>query len=336
MDRRGFVRSTTLGALVGASVPALTGCGGAGARPSLLSGREADDLVRRLDRGLESARRGPSLFTARAPDAHRDRLARLGIEALVVADVARSIPANAELPPSLAARLIEELPVLDRCVANYGPLIAGMPLGARRNTGRLLARRPDAPMELAEWIDARAAEHAISHESRLRLRRLALDVTRRIRRQSLGAVVDDTVDKVERIIAHKGAPVALARQATGNAMLASVWQTLDTGVPPAGGSPAPPAPTPGQELDAPTPTPAVPWDPEIPPRPLPQPVGRGDQELMVGGILIGTGVGVFGIGTLIGWAVGSAVWGAIISATPGGILVVIGLIFLIIGAAQNA
>jgi hypothetical protein len=334
MERREFLEATTLAALVGAVGASTTS--GCGAAPLRLASHEEASLLERLDRGLTVVRGS----TAAEHGLHNrnsnvDALARLALEALVVADVARAIPPHAELSPAFASRLMQELPVLDRSVAAYGNLLQGMPMGARRNLERAVRQRPEVAMEMAEWIDGRAAASGVSRESRLRLRQLASGVTTRARRQSMSAVIDDTVDKVERIVAHKGGSLASARNAASNAMLASIWQTLDDGVPTNTGG-APP-PSYGGQLGAPSAPPPVVYDPERPPPMEPaQEGGRGDRELEIGGILIGAGVAAFGIATGIGAAAGSVMWGMIIGATPGGILLVVGLVFLIIGAAQNA
>jgi len=328
MQRRDFVTATTLGALAG-----VTGaCGGA--QTARLSMGEADDLLERLRSGRDRVRREP---VAAATDPRLDRMVRLGLEALVVADVARSIPADAPLPEPLARELGDALPVLDRCVAEYGALLGGMPLGARRRVERAVRARPEAAMEVASWIDERA--RGVDASSRIKLRQLARQVATKARRQSMGAVIDDTVGKVERIVANKGGPVAFAREATASAMLASVWQALEgDGVPP------PPGGSPARELDDPDASPPPPPDPtswgETPPdhgRPGQQSSeGPGDPEIAVGATMMGAGVAVFGIITLIGVAVGSPALFAVIGATPGGTLVIVGLIVLIVGLAQNA
>ena len=332
MDRRDFVKATSMGALVGAGASVTSGCG---AVPLRLASHEETSLLERLDHGLSALRGSPGVLHGFGNrNTHVDALARLGLEALVVADVARSIPDGAELSPALARRLTEELPVLDRSVAAYGNLLAGMPMGARRNLERAVRRRPDVPMEVAEWIDERASLNGISRESRLRLRQLASGVATRTRRQSMSAVMDDTVGKIERIVAHKGASLASARDAASNAMLASIWQTLDDGVPTNTGGAAPTS-----ELGQPSAPPPVIVDANgepYAPRAGARPGHRGDSELVIGGVLMGAGVAAFGLVTLIGAAAGSLMWGMIIGATPGGVLLVVGLVFLIIGAAQNA
>jgi hypothetical protein len=62
----------------------------------------------------------------------------------------------------------------------------------------------------------------------------------------------------------------------------------------------------------------------------------GDPELIVGGVMMGAGALVFGVFTIIGAAVGDiGLWMAI-GATPGGTLLIVGLIVLLVGVAQNS
>lgn len=310
MERRDFVRASTLGAMVGMTGLGASACGSVQPRPRMASS-EADELLGRLDRGLRSVRHDASVLVGNH-NPRVERMVRLGLEALVVADVARSIDPEAELPDGLRDRLAEELPVLDRCTAAYGQLLEGLPMAARRNVERISRGRPDAAMEIAEWIDERASERAISHESRMRLRRIANQVKTRIRRQSISAVIDDTVGKVERIVAHKGGSIAHARQTSSNAMLASIWQSLEEG---------------GQHQVAEAPPEATMESPEENP---------GDPELIVGGVMMGAGALVFGVFTIIGAVTSDlALWMAI-GATPGGTLLIVGLIVLLVGVAQNS
>lgn len=324
MDRRGFLWTTA--GIAGVAAVHASGCGAA---PFRLGGDEAGTLIARLDQGLRAIRTAPPrLDPRRNQNDATERVARLGLEALVVADVARSIPQGAEIPGGLAARLQQEMPVLDRCAETYTGLLAGIPVSARRHLEEHLRARPDAAMSIAEWIDESASEHAIAYESRLKLRHLATNLTARVRRQSMSAVIDDTLGKVERVMAQHGPPVAMARQAGTNAMLASIWQTIDAPRAPGGA---------GTALGQPTTQLAVPPPPPSPPpgEQAPQ-ENPGDPELAVGGVMMGAGAVVFGIATLIGAAVGNVAMGALVGATPGGTLVLVGLIVLLVGVAQNS
>lgn len=330
MERRDFLSSLVIGGAVGGSglaVSGLAGCGAALPHAPTLGAREADALAQRLARGIAAIREEapPAAALAGAwslrPASH-ERLFRTGLEALVVADVARSIPAGTLVEGELAERLRGALPVLDTCALAYHDLLATTPPAVRRNVDRRFRERPETSMELAEWIDGGATRLNVSAESRLKLRSAALRVSTRIRRQSSGALVEETTSKVGSLLDHRGADLAALRLSTTSALIDGVWgqaRALTPGTVPAGS------------------VSAQAYDTEVPPGLQREGVERpGDSELTAGGIMIGVGLGVFGLGTLIGWAAGSAMWGAIIAATPGSILVILGLIFLIIGAAQNS
>ncbi len=306
MERRGFLQVTAGGALFGLAGAGASGCGAA---PVRLGQVEADDLLARLDNGLRSVRSAPRQSNRSRRNRVVDEMVALGMEALVVADVAKSIPAGAEIPTALADRLREELPVLDRATAAYSGLLAEMPREARRHVQEHMRANPDYPMRVAEWIDERAAAHRVSHESRLRLRNLAGQVTARVRRQSVGAVIDDTVGKVERIVEHHGAELAWAREVGTSALTAGIWRSLDA---PHQQEPGTPEPEGAQQG------------------------GAGDEELIIGGVLMGSGVAVFGIATLVGALAGDLGIGIAVGATVGGILLIVGLSVLIVGVAETS
>jgi hypothetical protein len=331
MERRQFLSKAALGATaVGSGAIWLPGCGGA-MRAQPMSARESNELVSRLDRGLRLVGETPFRGDGITPSASRDRLLRVGLESLVIADVARSIAPGTQLTDELAQRLDETLPVLDDCVVGYHALMEGTPPQAKRAIDRRFRSKPETAMDVAERIDARAAWIGISQASRVRLRRIAAHVGTRIRRQSTSALIDDCVSKVESIVTQSGGDVRAARTSAMNGMIQAIWQDLDGVVPP----------PPGRSLGAPSEQPQPTYYPMAPP--LPEPVygeeldttPRGDPELTVGGVMLGAGLVVFGIGGIISAAMQS-VWPLIAVATPAGVAVIIGIVLLIIGGVQNA
>lgn len=347
MQRRDFLSTAAVGTgFLGAmGAPAwLSGCGAAPLRGEL-GARETGELMARLDRGLGHISGTPmGGLASAAPWQLRPELTesvlRLGAQALVVADVARSIPNDTTVPEELRGRLIETLPILDACTATYHRLLTTTPPAVRRNVDRHFRTDPEAAMNVAAYLDGHASTIGISPESRLRMRSNAAYVTTRIRRQSTGALVDDCVGKVESVVARSGGSLAALRGATSAGLVDAIWQAVDGEVSAGGSVPPPPAgyaTTPSGVIVPAAPA-AEPYEApggealETPASTEPP----GDSELVVGGILIGSGLAVFGIGTLIGLAAGNAALGAIIAATPGGALVITGIIVMIVGAVQNA
>lgn len=333
MERRDFLAALGVGAAFG---PSLAGCAGGPHTMPELSAREATDLLGRLDRGLASVREIELGALAMAPWQARpeapDRLFRTGIEALVIADVARSIPEGVRVTGELRERLLTELPILTECTASYHAMLSSAPPAVRRNVERRFREDPDVAMDFVSRIDDQARSIGISNESRLRLRQHTVRVGSQIRRQSANALVDDTLAKVERAVRHSGGDVARLRDSRTDAFVDAMWRQVDETGASATASPFAYSPPTSPSM------PSGAYDPEVPPASETPTYSEppGDRELEIGGILMGVGVGVFGIGTLIGGAAGSWMWGAIIAATPGSILVIVGLVFLIIGAAQNA
>ncbi len=229
LRRRAFLARSALasGALVAGA-----GCGAAFPQSSLTRG-EARELLARLERGLDRVRSVPRGAIAREltwqarPD-RGESIIRHTIEALVVSDVARSLPEGRVEGP-LAARLTEELPVLQRATVIHHALLSRMPTAARAGLDRRLRREPDIPTDVAAWIDRHAAELGTGMESRLKLRRAAHDVGVRARRQSAAAVIDDAVAKVERVVGRSGGAAALARARDADALLQGVWDQLGDG-----------------------------------------------------------------------------------------------------------
>ena len=335
MGRRQFIVDAAFGAsAVGSGAIWLPGCAAMQHAPTLPHA-EVVSLIDRLERGIDGVR-GSAFVTTARPWSIRDdapaRMLRLGLEALVVADVARSITPGVRLPDALATRLDAALPVLDECVLGYHALLDSAPPAVRRNLDARFAAEPDVAMNVAERIAERAASIGVSSESRLRMRAVASNLGTRVRRQSAGAVIDDSAHKIELAVGHTGADIRLVRGPATAAMISAIWQQVD-GAAPSGGT----ASSPWGAAYAPgTTTPSQAYDPEGAELTLPErePPGRGQHIVEIGGVLVGVGLGCFGIGGIISAALNS-VWPIVIAATPGGICVLIGIIMLIVGAAMN-
>lgn len=248
MDRRSFLSSSALGsatALAGIAGLGAQAAGCGGARP-MLGGLETAELLTRLERGLSAIRDVPEGTMAAAmpwqvrPE-HHEAIARLGLEALVVADVNRSVPLGTDVPRELRERLEAQVPTLERAVGTYHAFLSRMPPAARRNMDRRLRARPDAAMETAEWLDGYAVTMGVAQPSRLLMRSTAADVGTRMRRQSVGAVIDDSLAKVERALGRSPGARAHATSATTVAMIDAIWQTVEG----AGGGSASPPPASG-------------------------------------------------------------------------------------------
>lgn len=322
LDRRSFLARSALGAgALLASAPALgaSGCGARHAMPEL-GGLEADALAARLERGLSRVRDFPAGQLAEAfPDLRRPELSenilRTTLGGLVVADVARSVPDAVRVPRGLAEPLTGALPLVGESAELHHALLTRMPSEAKRSVGARIRERPATVTDVAEWIDGQGRELGVARESRLELRRAAMNVGVRMRRQSASAVIDDAVQKVGRVVARSGSSYALQRSAAVAAMIDAIWQE---GVP--GGA--------GASLTAPSATylAAAPYrvrapsddeawsrflTPEGPPRWSAEFARPGDEERRIGFIMMPFG------------------------AISCGLFLIIGLIVMIAGSVQN-
>jgi hypothetical protein len=250
LRRRAFLSRSVLasGALVAGPIAAAAqGCGASFA--GAMSHSDARELLERLERGLGRIRDVPrgeiasQLSWLARPDVGESVL-RATVEALVVMDVARSLPEGADVPRALADRLADELPVLGASTDLHHGLLARMPLPARRSLDTRLRAEPDLPMEVAGWIDRHARELGTSADSRAQLRYTSRDVRARLTRQSSGAVIDDCISKVERAAARGGCKLALDRSTASAKVFDAIWQEAEGGTTLAAPPLVPPAPPP--------------------------------------------------------------------------------------------
>src|SRR5262245_60686840 len=117
LPRRRFLSAAAIGSgAAAAGLGGLTlGCGAA-MHPEL-SASETNALLTRLERGITGIRSTPAGSLASAhpwqlrPDA-AESILRLGLEAAVVTDVARSIPSDRRVPRELGQVLTSHLPIL--------------------------------------------------------------------------------------------------------------------------------------------------------------------------------------------------------------------------------
>lgn len=317
-SRRAFLARSAL-----ASGALITGAGCASLPRASMPDTERRELLARLERGLSRVRSVPRGQIAEQLTWHprpdlSEEIFRLSMESLVVSDVARSLPEGERIDGPLARRLGDELPVLGRAMRTHHALLARMPGAARDRVARKLRDEPDLPTDIAEWIDRHASELGTATGSRLELRRVARDVKVRMRRQSVGAVIDDAVSKVERAAARSGGAVALGTTSRAHAMTDAIWQQLVPG----GGSGSSLTP-PGTGLGPPPPVGVSAsaadedaewhrfvndggqwWSPRW--------ASPGDTEIEIGAILMPFG------------------------AITCGLLLIVGLIVLLVGVGENA
>lgn len=245
VDRRTFIGTTLFGAFGAALAP---GCGGAQHR---LGASEIRELMARLDRGTRFLEETPTGTMAAELRGHArpdlsEQVVRLTIESLLVADIARSVPDPAAMPDELAARLAVHAPRVDRCTHTNRAYLARMPAAKQRALDGRVRREPERTMRGAEWLDGYASRLGIPADNRARLRAAAHGAGTRMRRQSAGAVVGQTVDHLDRGLAIDGSTLTPELERTTHAIVDAMWQDpVDIPAPPPayGGPASPPAPS---------------------------------------------------------------------------------------------
>lgn len=341
MDRRSFFSNTAaLGA--GAAAIPLIGCG-----PSLRSGpvgtfseAEAAALVAGLRRSLDAttnlrvaSRLVPDSGLAEEPGLRgrldfADALADKAVHALLIADVGGRFRSNLADPERVAPYLAEFAPLLDDAVTEHTALLARAPVRQKRLVSERIRRDPGLPMRLGEELDAHARALGVSADGRGKMRRILAEVSARSRVQSFGVVVDDYVDKVQRVAARCGQDVAFARALATSASAEALWAI----------APSAPAAT------APAASTSPPWgsqatDPETP-RVVDARVRGGSRTIRTGLWTGGIGLATFGLGAGIaaaGGGIGSGIGVVgLLVATLGAVTVLVSLIMLLAGAIQSA
>ena len=275
VGRRRFLAGSALASSALIAGPAAVGLAGCGTLGSAMSSRDALALETRLDVGLGRLRNTPRGAIARELSWHphpqvAEDVLKQTLEALVVADVARSLPPG-RAPTALSTRLGRELHVVSRATDTHHALLTTMPGSARRRLDTRIRREPEIPSQVAGWIDRNAAELGTARESRLKLRQAAHDVSTRLRRQSANAVIDDCVAKVERAASRAGTSLAVTRSTRVSLLLRGIWQQADAVPRPSGRALTPPGPS--------THIPVPPAGGSMPPTAAPSALARASQEL---------------------------------------------------------
>ena len=317
MERREFIANGLMASAGAVAIPAI-GCAPSlrqqGA-PSIISEAEADAILARLDAALPAARAARPVRDA-LRNAHPGALERLGervdhadaiassaLTGLVIGDAGGAIPTDKAPDDRVRARFEELMPALDEQVIGCTALLSRMPARERLLLDDALRRKPEAPMEIGEVLDAHAAAAGVSAAGRGKLRRIVSQMSARARVQPFSVQLDDYVDKVRRVAAYNGQDVVLAREMAAHAAVGALYaqRTPARWTPSARSDPEPQVVPPARER-------------------------RGGVAMVTGGVMLSVG----GLAWWLGWGVASSGAGLVIG-TIGALLAVAGLITLIVG-----
>ena len=281
MKRRDVMKLGAVAAGAGAGVPGcavprmiadMAGADGAAQFNAMLD----QQLGKVAQPGLLQRLIGVDPDRARSPEvaaklAEKDALFRRMLGTLLVTQGFRELPVETQLEPAVQARMWSHLDDIGSTVFEVGDALAALDEPVRANVRKTLGKQPDLPMQLGELIDARAASSGISSARRMQLRQMMSQSAFRLRHGDPGSIIDEYVDKVERVResgeAH-GDALHLAKQLGER----SFWRYQHLlAQDPGGGAPLPPPGPPGA-TPAPTPIPpAAPSPPPVAPPPVAAP-----------------------------------------------------------------
>jgi hypothetical protein len=386
MKRRDVMKLGAVAAGAGVGVPgcavprmisSMTGAAGAAQWNAMLD----EQLAKMARPGLPPRLMGeaPARAPARPPEAaaklaadlaEKDALFRRMLGTLLVTQGFRELPAETQLEPAVQERMWSHLDEIGATVFEVSDTLAALDEPTRAGVRQALGARQDLPMELGEMIDVHAANAGISGARRTQLRQMMSQSAFRLRHGDPGSIIDEYVEKVERVRESSeshGDALRLAKQ-LGERSFWRYQHLLAQSQAPAAGAPAPaPAPAP-QRPYGPQPQPPAgaapppPYGPQPPqpvgPAPMPPagtappmpppgpaapppapaavnadpPARPGERGLRIGGYMLGIGVITFGVSL----ALVSSVDVFLIGMTVGALLFAIGLITLLISAIISA
>jgi hypothetical protein len=207
-----------------------------------------------------------------SPEAHaklaeKDEIFRRLLGTLMISQGFRDLPEETQLEPAVQDRMWRHIDQIASTPFEVSDMLADLDPEQRKQVQRSLRENPELPMELAETLDGRAARAGVSHGRRMQLRSMMSNTSFRLRHQDPGILIDEYVDKVQRLRAsgpNDAAAIELAQKFNERAF----WRHQHLLADEPGASqqtPASPAPAPVAQQPAETAAPAAPVAPAPPP-----------------------------------------------------------------------
>jgi hypothetical protein len=282
------------------------------------------DFVREFTAGTTGR---PLTDVQRAALEPKEKLFRGMLRTLYLTQTFRDLPEEAQLHPGMQSRMREHIDEVDQTVTDVTGFMSGLDDDQRAKLQQQLRARPDLGMSIGEAIDDQAAIAGVSRKRRLQLRSMMMQASFRLKHSAPGAVIDEYVDKVQRMTAQGGAQADLTLRIAGRASSEQFFQDAPIGT--QGGDVAT---DPAQPAMAPPAQPAPAATPTTPPAKRTKKVRQGSGTVKTGAILMGVAVATAGVSALFVAAGGAAVILGAVGLTVGAILFAVGLIMLIVGA----
>lgn len=234
MERRDFLK---LGGAAGVGASAVAG---AGCVPGLFGGKrlsttEINELVGRLDDGIERASRYDMLddFAKRSgqdkPSGTEEERAicSKSLRAMYATQMFRSLPEEAQVHPAIQHRMLREMPSIDEAVFGMTDLMAAMPEERRAGIRKQLKRDPDAAERISQGIDQGAGKLKLASTRRFQMRSMFKDAAWRLQAQPTSTVIDEYVRKVDKVKAQFGSQTEMQRRIASQLGDDAYWRYQD-------------------------------------------------------------------------------------------------------------
>jgi hypothetical protein len=292
-----------------------------------LSSVEMSEYLTRLDHQLDGISRGrtidnlfpglrPPPEAEQVPFNQGDDLFRKSMRSLLLVGLVHDLPEKSRLHPGVQERLKRSLPEMDESVLGIVDMLQRLTPADRLDIAAAIDADPGLPMRVIEAIDREGRELGVSTKRRMHLRTLGSQVAWRIKHQPLSTVIDDQIDRVQRVMAQHAAHPELAERMaqidvlTGRRMaMSSDSVALPEGTPEERGQP-------GKARQK---------------TPLER-AQKGRQLMGQGGAVLGVGAVITGVSVAL--VLTTNFW-FVFAVTAGVLLVVAGLIVLLVGAVMR-
>ena len=321
MDRRDILKLGAAGALTGCAPSARISF--RVPPPPQMSPEDVERTLAELDATLEkmsASRVAPELMTtagvARTIDAAQTArghdLTMRTLAAMHVAATFNELPETARKRDDVQRRMLRAVPLMDGAMLDMADYVGSIGPVERRALQEGLRKRPSLGMDAIGVLDEHAASMGIPTRRRMQMRTIAAHASWRMTRQSVDAMLGDTLEKVRRTRERHPPDERVARAVSAQIAEADLFDRREgrahvlfaTGVP-------------GERRH------------------------RGDAVLLTGGILLGVGAAAGIAGAVIVSLPSSAdmangwIGGAVL-ITVGALLGLAGIICLIVGAVLKA
>ena len=264
----------------------------------------------------------------------RDALARKSLRAIYLAGTFHELPEEARAHPGMQARLRRHAAEVDHAVFGTKQLLRELSPREREHLRQALRRDPGLAMKLAETVDGNAASIDVPQRRRRMFRTVVRHASWRLRHQPPNLIIDECVEKVERVARRNGYDEELQRKIAAGVAAKTFWDAADGQFAGQSAHRAATVNEPGAQSPASSDDGwVVTGEPEPAPAPPTPRRGRGQGTVNTGLWMMGIALGVGLLGAAI--VSGGSLAGAFL-LTAGVILFIVGLIVLIVGAIMNA